>query len=116
MYWAQLGQFLTYYVVSLYFIVLYIVLQEFFGTQEIEIEFEGANKASGRKLAIIFLLFAYISLVGSLIFVSLCYKNKDAQAIPLFYFASTLLGVYMMASFVMMIIAIIELLNKSVQN
>jgi hypothetical protein len=91
----------------MYFIVLYIVLQEFFGTQDIEIELSGANRASGNTLVIIFLLFSYISLVGTLIFVSLCYKNKDEYAIPIFYSTSTLLGVYMLGSFVMMIIAVI---------
>jgi uncharacterized membrane protein len=77
---------------------------------------KGANKSSGNTLTIIFLLFAYITLVGTLIFASLCYDNKKPEAIPIFYFASTLLGLYMLGSFVMMIIAVIKLLTQSTTN
>jgi hypothetical protein len=68
-----------------------------------------SNSANSGTL-VQFFTFLYVALVGALIFFSLSYSNNNKKAIPIFYAVSTILGIYMLASFVFMIYSVINIL------
>jgi len=52
-------------------------------------------------------------MVGVLLFLSLNCSNNDPKAIKKFYFISTILGLYMLGSFILMIYAVISVIFLS---
>jgi hypothetical protein len=62
------------------------------------------------------MVFLYIVMVGALIFFSLIYNVNNKRAIPLFYAISTLLGLYMLFSFALMLYSVINILIQEIQG
>ena len=112
--WAYIGRILTYLVITMYFAVLYILLDDFMArvVQTVDFKTDYNTQDSLVKICIFF----YVAMVGALIFYSLSFNNSEKRVIPVFYFVSTLLGIYMLLTFGLMVWGMIKLLTGEAES
>jgi hypothetical protein len=77
MYYAILMKILTFYIIGIYFVVLYMMVEDMFKEMAM-----GALDGRPNDLASISsaFVFIYIILVGIMIYISLHFSNRDAKA------------------------------------
>jgi chitin synthase len=98
MYYAILMKMLTFYIIGLYFVVLYMMVEDMFKELAMGSLDGRINELASISAAFVFI---YILLVGIMIYVSLHFGNRDAKAQPKFYAIATSMGIFVTISFVL---------------
>lgn len=107
MYFAYLGKIMTYYVITIYFNMLYLIIEEglvIYGLENITIKIKSFEMFITVK-SLFSALYAF--LIFSTIFLSLNYNNRDPKAVGRFYLISTVLGIFVLAFFLFIMINLI---------
>jgi Na+-driven multidrug efflux pump len=110
MLWAALNQGITFLILAFYFSTLYISLKTYLGEEEFVVPYNTEQKTVKSSSVLQLCVFIYVLLVGALILFSMTYKNNHPKAQPVYYTIATVLGIYMLISFVFMAYGIYEII------